>query len=372
MTALPGWPDVEGPAYPVRRWVFDDALDRWDIDLGDSHLEARRAGELPRHDELVLDYGVDRGGTRLRERIAGLYGGSVESVLVTHGAQEALFLLLSTLLGPGDTVVTVQPGWRQSVDVPRLLGCRVVTVPPGRDRAVDVDRVTAAVGGDARVISLSSPSNPTGGRADPADLRALARVAARVGGWLVLDEEYSTALSTSLAVDPDPEVSGRVVSVSGLSKVFGLPGLRTGWMYGPPQVVTTCAERKHLTTVANSVLTEALAADALGRYEHYLADYRRLCDAGLRQLEDWVARRDGRVRLEPPDGTPFGWLWLDTGEPALAYCRRVLETRVLLMPGETFGARGGFRVTFARDPAALAEGLRRAGDVLDEWPPPPG
>jgi aspartate/methionine/tyrosine aminotransferase len=344
----------------MRRWVFEDALGRYDIDLGDSHVHCATFGQLQAPPgELVLDYGVDRGGAELRRLVAGLYGGAPDSVLVTHGAQEALFLLLSTLLSPGDTVVTVQPGWRQAVDLPGLLGCRVEVVPLGRDLAVDVDRITA-VADHARVIVITSPSNPTGLRTGPAQLRALADLVEHTGGWLVLDEEYRLDLSGSLAVDAE-----RVVSVSSLSKIFGMPGLRTGWMYGPRPVVDRCAERKHLTTISNSVLTEALACGIISRREAYAAEYERLCRHGLHLLAEWAERRAGAVRLVEPEGTPFAWMWLDTGESSLSFCRRVLETRVLLMPGDTVGASGGVRVTFARDAGVLAEGLRRVGTVLD-------
>ena len=135
-------------------------------------------------------------------------------------------------------------------------------------------------------------------------------------------------------------------------------------------MVSACAERKFLTSVANSVLTEALACDALSRRDRYLAEYHRLCDTGLGLLRGWADRNTGAVRLLPPEGTPFGWLWLDTGEPALDFCRRVLDTGVLLLPGETVGAPGGFRVTFAREPAVLAEALGRVEAVLRTAPPP--
>ncbi|MFL6130634.1 MAG: pyridoxal phosphate-dependent aminotransferase [Mycobacteriales bacterium] len=357
-------PLVDAP-YPMRRWVFVDALDRYDVDLGDSHAECRSVASLGPLPDLPLDYGVDRGTRPLRESVAGLYRGSPERVVITHGAQEALHLLFSTLLGPGDKVVTVQPGWRQSVDLPSLLGCRVEVVQLGSDLVVDVDRVAAAAGTDAQVVAVTSPSNPTGRRTSTEDLRALARLVRRTGGWLVVDEEYRVDLAGSVAAEPD----ARAVSVSGLSKIHGVPGLRTGWMYGPPDLVSACAERKHLTTVSNSVLTEALAGVVLARRDEHVREYRELCAQGLRVLEDWADRHRGAVRLVPPDGTPFAWLWLDTGESALSYCRRVLDAGVLLMPGETLGGRGGFRVTFARHRDALADGLRRAGEVLARTPP---
>jgi aspartate/methionine/tyrosine aminotransferase len=348
--------------YSMRRWVFEDAPGRYDVDLGESHVRCGTVGQLAVPADLELDYGVSRGGSRLRGLIAGLYGGSAESVLVTHGAQEALYLALSTLLRPGDRVVTFSPGWQSAVDVPRLLGCRLDIVDLGAD--LTVDPATVRPGADLRMVVLNTPCNPTGRVVAPAALTELVRLVERAGAYLLLDEEYSLDLSRSPALGSD-----RAVSVSSLSKLFGLPGLRTGWLYGPAEVAAACAERKFLTTVANSVLIEALACDALSRRDSYLAEYHRLCDGGLALLRDFAARNAGAVRLLPPEGTPFGWLWLDTGEPALDFCRRVLDAGVLLLPGETVGAPGGFRVTFAREPEVLAGALRRVEAVLRVPPP---
>lgn len=367
--AVAGQP-VPGPgagvvaSYPMRRWIFEDALGRFDVDLGDSHVRCGTVGQLAVPADLELDYGESRGGARLRGLVAEQYGGSPESVLITHGAQEALYLALCTLLRRGDRMVTFSPGWQAAIDVPKLLDCQLDVIDLGSDFTVDPAAVR--VDDALRLIVLNTPCNPTGRVTDAATLAALVRIVERAGAYLLLDEEYSLDLPRSPALRSD-----RVVSVSSLSKLYGLPGLRTGWMYGPAEVVSACAERKFLTTIANSVLTEALACDALSRRDRYLAEYHRLCDTGLELLRGWVDRNSDAVRLLPPEGTPFGWLWLDTGEPALDFCRRVLDTGVLLLPGETVGAPGGFRVTFAREPAVLAEALGRVEVVLRSVPPTP-
>lgn len=346
--------------YPMRRWVFEDTPGRYDIDLGNSCMPFVDLNRIPVPADLRLDYGTDRGTAALRSRIAKLYpGGDAESVMVTHGAQEALNLLFNVLLRPEDQVICFRPGWVPSFEVPRHLGCRVNVLPYGPDLAVDVDRVRAVAGPRLRMIYLNTPCNPTGQRVDHDRLTALAELVSARDGYLVLDEEYAADLSDSLASRHD-----RTISVSGLSKVYGLPGLRVGWMYGPQPVVDACADHKYFTSISNSVLCEALACQVLDDRASYVAAYRRTIAACQGLVERWAGRHADVVRLVPPDGTPFAWLELTTGEPSLAVCRRALDVRVLLFPGETLGSASGFRLGFARGPEHVAEGLARLDPVL--------
>lgn len=352
-------PAAAGHEYPIRRWVFEDAVGRYDIDLGDSNVQPGRVRDLAAPPDLELGYGVDRGSDRLRGAVAGLYGASPDSVVITHGAQEALYLIYDVLLRPGDQVITFKPGWQQSWVVPELRGCRVDALDLGDDLRVDVEAVRRAATPRLRLVVVNTPCNPTGRVVPPHEIDALVRLVADAGAYLLLDEEYALDLASSRAGAQD-----RVLSVSSLSKVYGLPGLRVGWMCGPRAVVQACAERKHVTTVSNSVLCEALAVDVLARRDGYLDDYRRLTSAGSAALARWTDGHPDALRLVPPDGTPFAWIDLTTGEPSLDFCRRVLDAGVLLMPAETLGGRGAIRLCFARPPDVLAEGLRRIDGVL--------
>ncbi|MEQ4606918.1 pyridoxal phosphate-dependent aminotransferase [Streptomyces cavourensis] len=191
-------------------------------------------------------------------------------------------------------------------------------------------------------------------------------LAERHDAYLLLDEEYALDLRDSPAVGSD-----RVISVSSLSKVYGFPGLRVGWLYGPPEVVEGCARRKFLSTIANSVLCETLACDVLDHRDRYLRRYTEITRQGLDLVREFTRRNTDAVELVEPEDTPFAWLRLTTGERPLALCRRVLDAGVLLMPGETLGAFDGFRICFARDPGAVAEGLRRLEPLLRPAPQVP-
>ncbi|MFF5802108.1 aminotransferase class I/II-fold pyridoxal phosphate-dependent enzyme [Streptomyces sp. NPDC012746] len=348
--------------YPMRRWVFEDAKGRHDINLGDSNMACGRVADLTLPADLVLDYGSDRGGAGLRSIVAAMYGRDPDEVGITHGAQEALYLLYRVLLRPGDHVVVFAPGWQQAHSVPAALGCRVDVVAATPDGRPDVARAATLVGPRTRAVILNSPCNPTGRRAADIDAAGLTAALRAHGGHLVLDEEYVVDLGADSLLGRYE----RAVSVSSVSKVYGFPGLRTGWMCGPADVVRAAMEHKHLTTISNSVLTERLAADVLERREPHLERYRRLTSRGGALLRAWAARHADRVRLLEPEGTPFAWLELAGQTPSLEFCRRVLaETRVLLMPAEVFGAEHGLRITFAREEPVLREGLERIGALLD-------
>jgi len=351
--------------YPMHRWVFEDAYGRYDIDLGDSNVECGQVGDLAVPGELVLDYGNASGTEALRAAVAELYGRGVAEVGVTHGAQEALYLLYRTLLRPSDHVLVLSPGWRQAVAVPELIGCRVEVVehlPTGHPH---VGGAVGALRPDTRVIVINTPDNPTGKRIRPSDVDSLVAAARSVGAFLVLDEEYVVDLGAdSLAGRYE-----RAVSVSSVSKVYGLPGLRVGWLCGPADVVTNAMDYKHFTSIANSVLAERLATQVLDRRAEFHARYARLVTAGRPILEDWAAAHPDRLRLSQPEGTPFAWVDLRGAGSSLDFCRAVLdEAKVLLMPAEVFGREHGFRITFAREPSTLRAGLARVDESLRAVP----
>lgn len=138
----------------------------------------------------------------------------------------------------------------------------------------------------------------------------LVAVVAERDAYLLVDEEYAIGLSRPpVCRAPRPRARTGVISVSGPSRTYSLPGLRTGWVYGAPQVAEAGAERTCLTSIASSVLCEALACPAPDRHEDYVRAYHRLCTPGSGLFGRRAACHPDAVRLVPPQGTP---LRLDT------------------------------------------------------------
>ncbi|MEU6551291.1 pyridoxal phosphate-dependent aminotransferase [Streptomyces sp. NPDC046915] len=351
------------PEYAIQRWLFDEAQGRYDIDLAESGVQFQLLGDLELEPEWELDYSLDRGRPELRAAIAEMYGGpalSADRVAVTHGAQEGLYLLYRGLLRPGDHVVATSPGWQQAWEVPRHIGCDVTVLPWPPGTPFDSEGLLRAIGPRTRLIILNSPGNPSGCVLTEGEWDTVVAATAERGIAVVNDEEYLLDFAGSV-VHRHPHG----ISVSGLSKVFGMPALRLGWLCAAPEVVEAVVNYKRYTTVSNSLVWERAAEAALRRRAEHVARYRRLVGPGLRILEGFARRHADRVRLVAPQGTPFAWVDTLARTTSRDLAERLLrQHRTLVMPAEVFGAERALRISFARPVDVLEEGLERLAKVL--------
>jgi aspartate/methionine/tyrosine aminotransferase len=350
------------PTYRSQEWLFDVAAGRSDVDLAVSGMESRSVKHLLESVSPACGYDIDRGAAPLREAIAGRYGVPANQVMITHGAQEALYLLYAALLRPGDDVVVRSPGWQQTTDLPVRFGAAT------RDATIDIadrdsdgaTRTLEQVTPNTRMIVLNSPHNPTGLAWDDGQWKTLAEGVP--GGVLVVnDEEYLTDETASTL----HRVPGSAV-VSSLSKVYGFPGLRLGWLVGTPEVVEACVNYRRYTTISNSPLLEALALQVLQHQDQYLAEYHSRLAAGWKVFGEWSSGQPGLEPVEP-QGTPFVLCRVTIdGLSSQQLCLDALDQeRLLLMPGDVFGAPGYVRISYARPEELLRDGLDRLAKVLE-------
>ncbi len=345
--------------YAIQSWFFGKAAGQFDIDLAESGIQAHQLSDLGLPAEVDLDYGSDRGALELREVVADLYGVGPESVAITHGSQEALFLLYATCLRPGDHVITFTPGWQQSWEVPAFLGAEVSQIPLSAERGyrIDWNAVEKAVRKETRLVVLNSPHNPTGTRCDATDFLRLKELAAR-GIGVVNDEDYVLDFGRSII----HQVSG-AVSVSSLSKLYGFPGLRLGWSVGPRDLIEAMVNFKRYVTVCNSPLCEQLGLEVLRRRDEFLKSYSRMRDAGLAKVTTWASAH--RLAIVEPEDTPFAYVRLDIPVSSETFAEGLLNRRrVLVVPAELFGDERAIRVSFGRPEEVLTEGLNRISEEL--------
>ena len=182
--------------------------------------------------DMPLLYGEHRGRERLRELIAaGSPGLSSNDVLITTGAAGALFIIATSLLSSNDHLVVIRPNYATNLETPRAIGCATTHVDLTFEEGfrVDLARVLAALTPATRLISVTCPHNPTGVMLSDAELLGLVDVAARHGCRLLVDETYRD-LSFSTPLPLAASLGDHVISVSSLSKAYGVPGIRIGWL----------------------------------------------------------------------------------------------------------------------------------------------
>jgi aspartate/methionine/tyrosine aminotransferase len=381
-------PVQEEVPMPFTPFELEEWQSRWEATVGfnlaDSGVAAVRLGELlggaagagPDEAELArlldvdLHYPPVAGTDLLRERIAGWMGAGPENALVTVGASEANAIATATLVDPGDEVVVMEPGYRQVRGIALNAGATVRPFPldPGRGWRPDLEALEAAVTPRTKLIAVTNPNNPVGTILTEPEMDAVVAAARRSGAWLLADEVYRG--TERLTDQLTPTFWGRyerTISVGSLSKAFGLPGLRLGWLVAPPEVTEATWRRHEYATIATGMLSMRLAELALepATRERLLARTRRYIRDGYGRLERWIAAGADLLSIVPPDATALGFVRYHLDRPSMEVAQALRrDADVLVAPGSVFGVEGHVRITHGLEAALLDEALARAGRVL--------
>ncbi|MGV3524120.1 MAG: aminotransferase class I/II-fold pyridoxal phosphate-dependent enzyme [Candidatus Sericytochromatia bacterium] len=268
----------------------------WDARLSDLNLAL---------DDLVLFYGEHRGDRRLRETIAARHPGiSPDDVLVTPGAAAALFILHTVLLERGTELLVQHPNYATNLETPYALGADITPWPLSFAQGYQSDPVWLAqhLKPSTRLVSVTTPHNPSGQLMPLATLEALVEQVRASQAYLLVDETYRELCFDSdllpLAAGLDP----RVISVSSLSKAYGLPGIRIGWLICRDRhLMERCLAAKEQIVICNSVLDETVALQALQQSERLMAQIRPRVAQQRQVLSDWMAQQDW-LEWVPPQG----------------------------------------------------------------------
>ena len=299
-------------------------------------------------ENLRLGYTESAGHPRLRAQAAGLYESVSPEGVVTAAPEEAIFILMNTLLAPGDEVVVTMPAYQSLYEIARSLGCKVVPwqvelTPKGWQ--VDIQKLADSLTARTKLIVLNFPHNPTGHLISQAEQEAVIELARSRGISIFSDEMYRL-------LEPDqsmrlPALCDRYeggISLSGLSKAFGLPGLRLGWLATqeaalPEQWLTF----KDYTTICSSAPSEILGIIALQNSEQILHRNLEIVRLNTAAAGAFFARHSEKLAWTPPKaGSVALGRWLGEGTVE-EFCQSALEAcGVMLVPGSIFDLPGSF------------------------------
>ena len=333
-------------------------------------LALAEPADRERWERLALGYVEPRGTPALREAIAACYQTVLpQDVLVFAGAQEGLFCAMHALLAAGDHAIVLTPNYQSMESLPLSI-CQVTGVALREDASwqLDVAEVAAAIRPNTRLLAINFPNNPTGAVAPSQTFDALVELCRNHGLYLFSDEVYR-------GIERDPrkrlpqaaDAYEKALSLNGLAKAHGLPGLRIGWIACRDAELLARMERvKHYLSMCNAGPSEVLATIALKASADILATTLALCKENLDVLGEFFARHAERFEWYDPDGGCVAFPRYLGSEGAEAFCRNALERAgVLLLPPSIYASELGpvptdrFRIGYGR------RGIARALDALE-------
>ena len=318
------------------------------------------------HKNLWLGYSETYGNPELREIIADLYRQvKGEDILCFAGAEEGIYIAMHALLHKGDHAIVVTPNYQSAETIPlSICDVSAVALDPDDGWSLDIDAVAAAIRPNTRLISINFPHNPTGKVLERERFDALVELCREHGIWLFSDEVYR-----GLTVENKPllpaaaDIYERGLSLGVMSKAYGLPGLRIGWLACRDHALLSKMERmKHYLSICNAGPSESLAKIALLNADRILGRNNSLITANLVKLKALFSEFDHLFDWYTPDGGCVCFPCYKGADGVETFARDLVEQAgVLLLPAslyhsdlnQTPGDR--FRIGFGR--ANIDEGL---------------
>ena len=312
-----------------------------------------------------LGYSQSNGTIPLREALAAQYPGSTpDHIEVTNGTSEANYLLALSLVRDGDEVAFEVPNYMQLWGIPRSYGARVNRFRLQMDRQwePDWDEFDRAVNEKTRLVYVSNPNNPTGSILSGDAMERIVKRCESVGAYLIADEVYLGAEIHRERARSFWGMSDRVIVTSGLSKAYGIPGVRIGWIVAPKEVVAECWTQHDYITICPNKISDAVARVAVQpeNREKLYARTRTMLQQNLPIMRDWVASFQGFLAFREPQAGALCLVRYHSPAPSYPLCERIrVNQSVLIVPGVQLGVEGFLRIWIGGKPEFLQEGLRR-------------
>ena len=323
--------------------------------------------------ETDLNYPYVNGIPELRQNIANLYDGATpDNILVTVGAIEANYISTRTLLSAGDEIVIMLPNYMQIWGISKNHNYNIKTFHLREEQgwSPDLVQLNDMVTDSTRLIAICNPNNPTGYILTDDEIDQIIAIADRAEAWIIADEVYRGAERTT-----DKESTSfygrydKVLAVGSMSKAYGMPGLRIGWVVGPVDTIDEIWARHEYTTISATMLSNKLAALALSpavrpRIIQRTRDYIR---QGYPVLEQWMNSSKDTFTFTSPQAAAITFVRYHLDINSTEFEERLRNDKsVLIVPGDHFGMDHFVRISFGLPHDYLTAALDRINDLILE------
>ena len=349
---------------------FDSYQFEFDYDIGESGIKYFSFHDLDIDlSKVELRYGHHKGAPELRELIAsGFPGLSSSQVAVTNGSSESIFSVVASLVGTKDHVIVEAPNYPSLYEVPYSLerDVSLYFLEYEEDFKLNLEKLTREIKPNTKLISLTHPNNPTGSTITETQLKDLVSLVEAKGLYLLMDETYRD-LSFDASLPLAATLSPRVISVSSLSKAYGVPGIRMGWIAADETIIDSVRAVREQITICNSAISEKIAFSIYEKKEEFIHKAKEILLGNLDIVKDWIETRKD-VEWIVPSGGVVGFPRLIGNDSSEGLCRLLIEKyRTFVVPGYCFKMPRHFRLGFGGDKEEVVNGLNRLGNALDEW-----
>lgn len=315
-----------------------------------------------------LSYGDIEGLPEFRKGVCGLYKTlNIENIVPTHGASGANHHVFYSLISPGDRVVSIMPTYQQLYSIPESYGADVQILHLSKENNYlpDLEKLRRLVTPKTKMICINNPNNPTGALMSEQILREIVEIARSADAWILCDEVYRHLSQEDGWCPSIVDLYEKGISVSSMSKVFSLAGLRLGWIATHDMsVVKSCLSHRDYNLVSCGVFDEMLAAVALKHRDKLLERSRKIVRENLQILDDWVGSEPHVSYVKPKAGTT-ALVYYDLDIPSYEFCEEMYKkTGAFVTPGDCFEVPHSMRIGYAYGKQDLIDGLKAISEYI--------
>ena len=313
-----------------------------------------------------LTYGDIEGAPAFKQGICKLYKTlSPSEIVTTHGAAGANHHVFYSLIEPGDRVISIMPTYQQLYSIPESYGADVHLLPLTQENGYlpDLDALRRLAVPGTKMICINNPNNPTGALMSREMLEQIVEIARAAGAYILCDEVYRHLTQEDVWCDSIVDLYEKGISVSSMSKVFSLAGLRLGWLAcHDPAVIRAALSHRDYNLISCGVFDEAVAGLALTHSDQILARNRGIVRHNLEILDRWI-QANPHFRYTKPQAGTTALVYYDLNIPSYEFCKKLYDqTGAFVTPGDCFEQPQSMRIGYACDADTLAAGLQAISD----------
>ena len=317
-----------------------------------------------------LTYGFIEGAPEFKQGICKLYKTlKPEEIVTTHGAAGANHHVFYSLVEPGDEVVSIMPTYQQLYSIPESYGANLKLVHLKNENGYlpDLEELRGLVTPKTKLICINNPNNPTGALMSKELLMEIVEIARGVGAYILCDEVYRHLTQEDVWCESIVDLYEKGISVSSMSKVFSLAGLRLGWIATHDMdLIKNFLSHRDYNLVSCGMFDEAVAGIALANSEKILERNCKIVRDNLAILDEWV-EKEPHVHYTKPQAGTTALVYYDLDIPSYEFCKEMYDkTGAFVTPGDCFEQPHSMRIGYACETKELEEGLKAVSKFLED------